>query len=53
MMQQEFKMNNEKKVYRKPVMEVVEMDYGSSILEASCCTDTADEESFGSEYQDE
>lgn len=32
MMQQEFKMNSEKKVYRKPVMEVVEMDYGPSVL---------------------
>lgn len=35
MMQQEFKMNSEKKVYSKPLMEVVEMDYGPSILECS------------------
>ena len=40
MMQQEFKMNNEKKVYRKPVMEVVEMDYGPNVLlDCSGCDD--------------
>lgn len=32
MMQQEFKMSSEKKVYSKPLMEVVEMDYGPSVL---------------------
>ena len=35
MKQQEFKMNSEKKVYCKPVMEVVEMDYSTSILACS------------------
>ncbi len=35
MMWEEFKMNSEKKVYCKPLMEVVEMDYGPSILECS------------------
>ncbi len=39
MMQQEFKMNSEKKVYSKPLMEVVEMDYTPSILECSTCED--------------
>lgn len=34
-MMQEFKMSNEKKAYCKPLMEVVEMDYGPSILECS------------------
>lgn len=47
MMQQEFKMNNEKKVYSKPVMEVVEMDYGPSILECS------GEECVGVRWDDE
>lgn len=35
MMWEEFKMNGEKKLYFKPEMEVVEMDYGPSILECS------------------
>ena len=43
MMLQEFKMNSEKKVYSKPIMEVVEMDYGPSILECSgVCDDVID-----------
>ncbi|WP_163439140.1 hypothetical protein [Fibrobacter succinogenes] len=37
MMQQEFKMNSEKKVYSKPLMEVVEMDYCTSLLDCSGC----------------
>jgi hypothetical protein len=38
MMQQEFKMKSEKKAYCKPVMEVVEMDYGQNVLlECSGC----------------
>ena len=45
MMQQEFKMNSEKKEYCKPLMEVVEMDYTPSILECSgSCPDDADAE---------
>jgi len=39
MMQQEFKMNSEKKVYSKPIMEVVEMDYGNALLDCSGCDD--------------
>ena len=45
MMQQEFKMNSEKKVYSKPVMEVVEMDYCASIMSCSnaiICDDVID-----------
>ena len=43
MMQQEFKMNSEKKVYSKPVMEVVEMDYCASIMACSgACDDVID-----------
>ncbi len=48
MMQQEFKMNNEKKVYRKPLMEVVDMDSQSELLCASNCDDVVD-----TEYVDE
>ena len=35
MMQQEFKMNNEKKVYCKPSMEVVEMGRQADLLNSS------------------
>ena len=43
MMQQEFKMNSEKKVYSKPIMEVVEMDYCASIMACSgVCDDVID-----------
>ena len=43
MMQQELKMNSEKKVYSKPVMEVVEMDYCTSLLDCSgVCDDVID-----------
>lgn len=52
MMQQEFKMNSEKKAYSKPLMEVVEMDYTPSILECSGpCTD-ADEAEIEAEFID-
>lgn len=37
MMQQEFKMNSDKKVYSKPLMEVVEMDRQGDLLSASDC----------------
>ena len=44
-MQQEFKMNSEKKAYSKPVMEVVEMDYSASIMACSgACDDVIDTE---------
>jgi hypothetical protein len=39
MMQQEFKMNSEKKVYRKPLMEVIHMDRQSDLLCESGCDD--------------
>lgn len=47
MMQQEFKMNSEKKVYSKPLMEVVDMDSQSELLCASC------EEPMDAGYEDE
>ena len=47
MMQQEFKMNNEKKVYRKPLMEVVDMDSQSELLCARNC-----EEVVETDYED-
>ena len=34
MMQQEFKMNSEKKVYCKPEMDIVDMAYEQSVLQA-------------------
>ena len=37
MMQQEFKMNSDKKVYSKPLMEVVDMDRQSDLLCGSGC----------------
>ena len=37
MMQQEFKMNSEKKAYSKPLMEVVDMDRQSDLLCGSGC----------------
>ena len=40
MMQQEFKMNSEKKVYSKPLMEVVDMDRQSDLLCGSGCEDS-------------
>ena len=45
MMQQEFKMKSEKKVYSKPIMEVVEMDYCANIMACSdgiICDDVID-----------
>lgn len=47
MMQQEFKMNSEKKVYSKPLMEVVDMDSQSELLCASNC-----EEVVETDYED-
>ena len=44
-MQQEFKMKSEKKVYSKPIMEVVEMDYCACIMACSdgiICDDVID-----------
>ena len=46
MMQQEFKMNNEKKVYGKPLMDVVDMDSQSDLLCASCCENTTIETNY-------
>jgi len=52
MMQQEFKMNSEKKAYSKPLMEVVEMDYCTSLLDCSgACPDDAEAE-FDAEFID-
>jgi hypothetical protein len=44
MMQQEFKMNSEKKAYCKPEMDIVDMVYEPNVLQAcsGVCDDVID-----------